>query len=230
MTSPVISPTTRLTLIRHGESNVTVDRVVGGHRSCTGLSDLGRQQAHRLADRLAGGGELDVDVLMSSHFARAIETAEILQPALGPAVAGEIDQWDEFGEHDPGPEVDGMTFDAYVDRYGTPDWSGDPHVDIFPGGETTAQFHTRVRGAVGRLLETHPGRHVAIACHGGVVDAVFRAALGLPVTGGFLLHTLNTSLTDFTVPADPNDAWRLGRYNDAAHLVGLPAATERATT
>ena len=29
-----------LILIRHGESNVTVERILGGEKSCTGLSNL----------------------------------------------------------------------------------------------------------------------------------------------------------------------------------------------
>ena len=218
---------TRITLIRHGESNVTVQRVIGGHRTCSGLSDLGRRQSEQLARRLGDSNELEADVLISSDFARAVETAEIVGPAIG---ITDIERWSDFGEHDPGPEIDGMTFDAYVSRFGTPDWSGDPDVEIFPGGETTARFHTRVRDAVGRLLETHAGRHVAIACHGGVVDAVFRLALGQPATGGFALHTLNTSLTEFVSPASADETWRLVRYNDSAHLAGLPAATERAAT
>ena len=76
--------TTRVVLIRHGESQVTVDRVIGGHRTCSGLSDLGRQQAARLHDRLAATHELDGAVLISSNFDRAIETAQI----IGPAIAG----------------------------------------------------------------------------------------------------------------------------------------------
>ena len=39
---------TRIVLIRHGESNVTVQRVLGGPRTCSGLSDLGKMQAERL--------------------------------------------------------------------------------------------------------------------------------------------------------------------------------------
>ncbi len=129
-----------------------------------------------------------------------------------------------------------MTFDDYVARFGTPDWAGDPEVEIFPGGETTAEFHARIRAALDRLVEVHGGKHVVVACHGGVVDAAFRYALDLPVAGGFALHTLNTSLTEFVAPvqaaaSEPSDdAWRLIRYNDTAHLAGLPAATERATT
>ena len=44
---------TRVILIRHGESNVTVQRILGGEKSCTGLSELGQQQATALRDRLA---------------------------------------------------------------------------------------------------------------------------------------------------------------------------------
>ena len=218
---------TRITLIRHGESNVTVQRVIGGHRSCTGLSDLGRRQSERLARRLDASGELAADVFLSSTFARAVETAQIIRTAIG---ADAIEQWPEFGEHDPGAEIDGMTFDDYVAHFGTPDWSGDPGAEIFPGGETTASFHTRVRGALRRVLETHAGADVVVSCHGGVVDAAFRYALDLPVTGGFALHTLNTSLTEFVAPGRPGEAWRLVRYNDAAHLAGLPSATERTST
>ena len=218
---------TRITLIRHGESNVTVQRIIGGHRTCTGLSDLGRRQSEQLARRLSESGELGADVLLSSEFARAVETAEIVGPAIG---ITDIERWPEFGEHDPGPEIDGMTFDTYVARFGTPDWSGGPDVEIFPGGETTATFHARVRDAVRRLLDTHAGAHVAIACHGGVVDAAFRYALDMPVTGGFALHTLNTSMTELVSPAKPDETWRLVRYNDSAHLAGLPMATERDET
>ena len=54
---------TRIVLVRHGESNVTVQRVLGGPRTCSGLSDLGKLQAERLRDRLANTQELQCDVL-----------------------------------------------------------------------------------------------------------------------------------------------------------------------
>jgi probable phosphoglycerate mutase len=220
VTSP---PSTTLVLVRHGESNVTVNRVIGGFRTCSGLSDLGRQQAARLCERLSSTAEVTADVLISSNFPRAIETAETISPAFG-APTIEIDPG--FGEHDPGPEIDGMTFEGYVERFGTPDWS-DPHVDVFPGGETIAAFHARVGAALAATIETHRGRSIVIACHGGVVDATFRHLLRTASTGSFELHTLNTSLTEFT--SAPSGEWRLKRYNDAAHLRGLPAETPRST-
>ena len=225
---------TRLVLIRHGESQVTVDRVIGGHRTCSGLSDLGQQQAARLHDRLADTHELDGAVLISSQFDRAIETAQI----IGPAIAGADLQIDPgFGEHDPGPELDGVSFAAYVERYGSPNWGGDPHFEVFPGCETIAEFHLRVGSTLSKTLAAHADRTIVISCHGGVVDAIFRQLLRTSPTGAFDLWTTNTSLTEFAPsprPAPrPGDAahvggdpkWRLVRYNDAAHLAGLPAAT-----
>jgi 2,3-bisphosphoglycerate-dependent phosphoglycerate mutase len=222
VTNPDTPPTT-LVLIRHGESNVTVNRVIGGHRTCSGLSELGRSQAERLRDRLARSGELAATALFASNFQRAVETAEVIAPALG-GVAIEIDAG--FGEHDPGPDIDGMTFAGYIERFGTPDWAGDPHVDVFPGGETTAQFHLRVGQTISRTVREHEGGTVVVACHGGVVDAAFRHLLRMPPTGTFELQTLNTAITEFRrIPS--TGAWRLIRYNDAAHLDGLPVETPR---
>lgn len=212
-------PTT-LVLIRHGESNVTVNRVIGGYRTCNGLSPLGIEQAERLRDRLASTGELVPDVLIASNFRRAIETAELIAPAFD-GVEIEIDPG--FGEHDPGPEIDGITFEAYVDRFGVPDLQADdPHLDVFPGGETTAAFHLRVGSSIARIVDAHRGKTIVIACHGGVVNATFRQLLRLPSTGSFELVASNTSITEFRTRRP--GTWQLVRSNDVAHLDGLPSS------
>jgi 2,3-bisphosphoglycerate-dependent phosphoglycerate mutase len=226
-TPQVVQSPTRVVLIRHGESNVTVRRVIGGHRSCDGLSPLGAEQALRLANRFERSAEIRPDVLISSNFARAIQTAELIAPALG---AVELEIVAELGEHDPGPDLDGVSFRDYVDRFGTPDWGGDPHADVFPGGETTAQFHLRVGAAMAKLLGERSGSTIVIVCHGGVIDAVFRQLLHVSSTGGFELQATNTSITEFvSVPATAvrPATWRLVRYDDAAHLAGLAEFTPR---
>lgn len=213
---------TRLILIRHGESDVTVRRVIGGPSTCNGLSELGRRQSERLRDRFTETGELgDATHLYSSAYPRAIETAAIVAPVLGLETV--IDEG--FGEHNPGPECDGMPFADFIEQYGMPDWETDRHAVTFPGGETVAEFHHRVGSTIGRVLREHPDATLVVSCHGGVVDATFRYLLRLPVTGGFELHTRNTSMTEF-VGGRPGQ-WRLVRYNDAAHLAGLPSETER---
>jgi len=213
---------TRLLLIRHGESQVYVDGVVGGLATCNGLSDLGRRQAAALRDRLAETHEFDpVDALIASTLPRARETAEIISPAIGnlPVVEDE-----DVCELHPG-EADGMSYDDYVAKYGWRDMEANPDLELSPGGESIAAFHRRVGAALTRIADAHPDQTVVIACHGGVVDVGLRTLLGLGMVGGFDLYTENTSVTEFVLaPATerrPTRRWRLVRYNDAAHLAGV---------
>lgn len=209
-------PPTRLVAIRHGESNATVGRFVGGPRSCTGLSVFGVRQCERLAERLRSSGELAGARLYSSHYPRAMETAQLIAPALGDP---DIHVDDGFGEHDPGPDCDGLSYEEFLERHGTPDWDSDPFAVTFPGGETLAELHHRVGLALSRMTTRHPGETVVICCHGGVINAMLRHAVRAPITGDFELFTTNTSLTELLLVRPGR--WRLLRYNDAAHLAGL---------
>jgi probable phosphoglycerate mutase len=215
---------TRVVLVRHGESVSTVQRRIGGHRSCGGLSPLGVAQAERLRDRWREAPEFQPDVLVVSHYPRAQQTARIAGEAF-PGVA--VVEDDDFGEHDPGAEVDGLSYDEFNERYGPfDDWSWhelDPFDHFYPGGESVAAFHFRVGGALRRLTTAYPDGTALVVCHGGVIDAVLRKALRAPSLGGFEVFTRNTSITELET-IDRN-RWRLLRYNDSAHLAGLPVAT-----
>lgn len=207
---------TRLLLIRHGESRATIERFVGGPRSCTGLTDHGRAQAEALRNRLVAGHDVQPTALYASHFPRAIETAQIIQPALGSLPISVDAGW---GEHDPGPDCDGMTYDDFIALYGMPRWDGDPHDITYPGGETIHHFHIRVMDTLKKIVRAHEGGSVVIACHAGVIDAVLRNTLHMHQTGKFELLTTNTSITELV--HIQGSKWRLLRYNDAAHLAGM---------
>lgn len=210
---------TRLVLIRHGESNSTVGRRIGGHRTCTGLSPLGVRQAEALRDRLTASHELDAAVLITSLFLRAQQTAEIIAPALRLPVL--VDP--AVGEHDPGPKCDGMTFKEFTEAYGHVDWELNPYLHGFPDGETLADFQHRVASAIHRIAAAHEGRTAVVVCHGGVIDVAVRVFLRTPLVGDFELHTLNTALTEAV--STEKRRWRLIRYNDISHLHGLPVET-----
>jgi len=214
---------TRMVYVRHGESNSTVARVIGGHRTCSGLSPLGVQQAERLRDRWRDHAEIMPDRILASHFTRAQQTAHIVAEGFD-GIDVEVD--DRFGEHDPGPDCDGMVFDEFIEKHGTGSWAEDPFGITFPGGETLAAFHYRIGTAIRSLTDTQPESTILVVCHGGVIDAAVRLALRTPSTGGFLLSTLNTSITELHL-TEPNK-WVMRRYGDAAHLAGLPASTAAA--
>ena len=184
---------------------------------CGGLSDVGRQQCERLAERLARTSELAGCVLYASQFRRAQETAKLIAPVLGnPDVA----LHEGFGELDWGPDCDGLTFAEIVERLGAPDWDGDPEVALLPGAESSGQMRRRITAAIDEALAEHPGRIIVVCTHGGAIDVALRYALGIEGRGQFDLWTTNTSLTTLSRAGAGTSSgrWRIERYNDAAHL------------
>lgn len=207
---------TRLVLVRHGESVATVEQVVGGHDGCRGLSPRGRRQAEALRDRLAATGEAAADVILTSIMPRAVETADIIAPALGGLpVAQDCD----LCEIHPG-ESDGLSWEEYGRRYNV-DMRADPLAPIAPGGESLTDFHGRVSKALLRIVEEHAGRTVVLVCHGGVVAGSFLTFFGLSVDQALHVSvwTENTALTEWACEGD--GLWRLVRHNDTAHLMGV---------
>jgi len=212
---------TRIVLVRHGESRAQAERFVGGHTGCTGLSDLGRRQVEALRDRLAASGELaGAAALYSSVMARAVQTAEILAPALGDL---EIRPDCDFCESHPG-EGDGLSWDEFERRWPWPgDWTPDARRD--PGGETFAEMRDRIAGRLDRLARRHPGDTVLVACHGGVIlHSIFRWLRLDPASRGdrAWLDPINSSVTEWRLVDNP--FWSGGlpvelvRYNDHGHL------------
>ena len=219
---------TRIVLVRHGEAVCNVTGVCGGVIGCTGLTDLGRRQVSLLRDRLALTGELaGADALYASVLPRAIETAELLAPALvGPDADGDRAKPPrpvlECGlcELHPGA-ADGLTWGEYAERFGVLDWDADPHQPIAPGGESWAGFVRRVAGSLDDVAAAHPGQLVVVACHAGVIEASLLAKV--PVAGGLdgarlQLRTRHASFTTWEVD---DGRWRLLGYNDASHLAVL---------
>jgi len=211
---------TNLHLIRHGEAEVNVRRIVGGKRGDTGLTPRGVLQAERLRDRLAATGEISADVLVASTLPRARQTAEILATALDLPVV--LD--DALQELDPG-EADGLPFEEAVQRFGIKDFEEDPSRPLCPGGESWTGFMARVAGALTRLARDHQGRTVVVVTHGGVIDGSFVHFLGLSGASfpGAHFATRHTSLTQWQHRplAGPGGGWRLVIYNDAMHLADV---------
>lgn len=225
--SPPPEPT-RLVLVRHGESRSTVDRVVGGHEGCGGLTDRGVRQAKALRDRLADTGELaGVGTILTSILPRAIETTEIIAPAVGnPA----IEQRCELCELHPG-EADGLTWEEFTNLYRPEGMAtGNPYTAMAPGGESWAGFFVRVGEALLRAAAEHAGETVLVVCHGGVIEGSFATLGGLSLRRSFDVRVENTSLTEWSYHPAEGDfgnaghrlaRWRLDRFNDTAHLARL---------
>jgi broad specificity phosphatase PhoE len=219
---PPAEGVSRIVLIRHGEAECNLNRVVGGRKGCTGLTDLGRRQVAALADRLYETGELRAaTALYASVLPRAIETAERLRPVVGagPAALGPVREDCDLCELHPG-DCDGMVWEDVLETFGVPDWDRDPTVPIAPGGESWSEFVVRASDGVGKLVESHPGELVVAAVHAGVIEATMIRFLGVTsdVYRRGWVRIVHASLTEWEwVPAE--DRWILLRFNDAC---GVP--------
>lgn len=223
--SPRSPSATRIVLIRHGEAVCNVSGVCGGPLGCDGLTPDGRRQVVALRDRVAESGELaDADALYASVLPRAVETAELVAPALvgtspdgSPGAPLEVTTDCGLCELHPG-KADGMSWTEFAVEFGQIDWDADPGRPIAPGGESWTGFVNRVATTLDSLAARHPGELVVMACHAGVVEASLLAKV--PVAGGLegarlQLRTHHASLTTWEIDAG---RWHLLGYNDAAHL------------
>lgn len=211
---------TRLVLIRHGESAAQSGSFIGGHKGCKGLSDLGRRQVEALRRRIERTNEFaGATALHSSILPRAIETAEILSPALGDLA---VQQDCDLCEGHPG-EADGLTWDEWRERYSEQVVGRGPYVPWAPGGESWAEVVVRAGRALTCLAEDHRGETVVVACHGGIVEASLRAFMHIPLEPQWRSEVTNASITEwvFSDPGPNSHAWKLLRFNDAAHLHDL---------
>ena len=216
---------TDLYLIRHGQSMANVTPVVGGMRGDAGLTDLGREQARLLEERLRAE-EFGADVLYTSTLPRALQTSEFVARALDLPAVGD----DGLQELRPG-EADGLTLTEW--RAACPPVSFGPVVDPFepfsPGGESWATFLARAGAALSRLITRHDGERVVAVTHGGVVEASFYLALGLGATSvRTTFATRQHQHHALAAPAHPDGSPGL----DAGRLQRRPApgVTVRATS
>jgi probable phosphoglycerate mutase len=204
---------TDLYLIRHGEALGAVNNIIGN----TALSPLGVLQAERLRDRLAATGEINADVLISSTFKRARQTAEIIAPALELPIVFD----DEVQELRDGVG-EGMHIREYRAKYGEVNFRETPFRQVAPAGENWGQFVLRVSTALDRFIHEYDGKTIVIVCHGGVIGVSFlyffgTGSLQYPQAG---FDTSNTSITHWTrrsISGKPA-RWRLKCYNDDMHL------------
>lgn len=216
-TDPEALRGTRFVIIRHGESNAQVEGFISGHDTCTGLSELGREQAERLARRLERTRELDgAAVFATSLLPRAQETGGIIGTAINRGV--DFDPHCEWCEMHPG-SVEGMTWAEAVEKAGF-ERIPDPTVRRAEGMETWAEVFTRVGTRMRATAEAFPGQTIVVAGHGGTVGASFVELGGLDARIGRerLMTTINTSITEW---AHDGDTWNLERFNDAAHLLDI---------
>lgn len=240
----------RLWIVRHGESAGNVARdaahAAGAQRIDiperdvdVPLSPLGHEQAEALGRWFAQAPEGErPDLILSSPYRRAIQTAEAIRAAGGlakdtsPALTDERLREKEFGI------LDRLTH-AGVEALHPEQARLRTDVGKFyhrpPGGESWCDVILRLRGALDTMSLHHGGRRVLVVAHQVVVLCARYILEDMDEAGILAIDrqgdVANCGVTEyaFDAQAHPDGGLRLLRYNFVAPLAaqGAPVTSER---
>ena len=203
--------TSRFIVLRHGETEWNRDARYQGHLDSP-LTPLGLAQSRALAERLKG---YSISALYSSDLGRARATAQIIADQIGL----DIEVNPRLRERNLGI-FQGLTkiqvkqkFPVEYRLYK----SGD--VDyVVPQGESIRQRFECVVGCFNELAIRHSDEQIAVVTHAGVLTAMLRHVLGLPLEWPRRFTRLNASWNAFVCEGGK---WLLQTWGDVSHLEGI---------
>lgn len=202
---------TRLLLLRHGQTELSVQRRYSG-RGNPALTEAGRRQADAAARYLAQRG--GISAVFASPLQRAYDTAAAAAKALGLDVT--VD--DDLIETDFGA-WEGLTFAEAAER--DPDlhrtWLRDTGTAP-PGGESFDAVHDRVARIRDRVVAGHEGTTVLVVSHVTPIKMLLREALD---AGPGILYRLHLDLASLSIAEFYSDgASSVRLVNQTAYLGG----------
>lgn len=208
----------KLLFVRHGESRGNLNRQWQGWLD-EPLTDQGRDQARRLAERLhrwSAENSERITAVYSSTLTRAFQTAGILAQCWDVPV---VLDW-RLRERHVGV-LQGLTWPEVEARH--PEiariirqrWT----IPALPGGETISDLTERVWQAVDEIITRTNGRdassNVAIVSHGGAINAYLSRLVGRGEQMPFIFSFGNTSLSTIEIR---DGRPRILLVNDLCHL------------
>ncbi len=198
----------KLILVRHGETKWNHENRVVGHTGMA-LNSNGRKQAGLLAQALK---DEEVSCIYSSPLKRARETATAIARAQGLHVV----TVDALKEVDAG-ELEGLTFDEVVERYGDflQEWIKDTPSFNIPGGESITELRERTWPAVQRIVNEHPDEVVIAVSHSLAILSIISRALGMNISD---FRRLRLSVASISVLDFGEHVTSLVLFNDTCHL------------
>ena len=216
--------TTELVLARHGQAHCNADGVVGGPRTCTGLTSLGRDQMKAAATRLDAEHETAAfAALYTGPRRRLRESAEILAATFGMEVI--VDAGLDGPVHG---EADGRPWhQVKTAAHGGP--HAHPDQPWATGSDTWNDYLQRAGGFLADLIRRHDGDRVLLTAHGETVLALHTLLLELRpgLQTGFTVD--HASLTRWQHHRNRlgQHRWLLDQHNDTTHLANLAPDRDR---
>ena len=199
---------TRIFAIRHGQTAWNAALRMQGQLDIP-LDDTGRQQAEQLAQALAGE---PLTAIYSSDLQRALATAQALAASTGAAISTHRGLRERcFGcfESHTYAEIEAR-WPADSARWRRREPGFGP-----AGGESLEVFYARCVEVVLGLAAAHAGEAIAVVAHGGVLDCLYRAALGIALDAPRSWQLGNATINRLLFNGE---GFSLVGWNDHAHL------------
>jgi broad specificity phosphatase PhoE len=201
--------TTRIFMVRHGATVLSAEDRFAGVTDVE-LSEEGREQARRLAERLSSE---KIAAVYASPLGRTIETAQIL---AAPHHL-EVQMRDAFREISHG-HWEGMKRHDVERKF--PDemaeWEKDPYTFAPHGGESGLAVTARALPALIDLVRKHPGENMLVVSHKATIRLLLSSLLGFDprrYRDNLDQKPAALNIVDFR---DPTRA-RLTLFNDTSH-------------
>ncbi len=178
------------------------------------LSDLGRQQAAAVGERLAS---TDIAMVYASPLQRALHTGEAIAGHHGqtPEVRDELQEINLFANvpQDVGL-LDSIGADAvraiYKEANRTNMW------DAYTHSEPVDAFRSRIVSTIDQIIDSHLGDRVVVACHGGVINTYLSHCFQSAIDRVCTIHH-----TSITTVRGVDDRRAVVSVNDFDHVKSL---------
>ena len=203
---------TRIYLVRHGSTLLSAeDRFAGS--TDVDLSPEGRQQAQRLAERLAGD---KICAAYCSPMRRTVDTATIVARPFGLVPQPQ----DGLREINHG-RWEGLTRaeveTRFAEEYAA--WEEDPFTFAPQGGESGLSVLARALPTIREIVVRHAGDNVLVVSHKATIRLLITSLLGFDARGYRDRLDQQPACLNVVDFKDPVRA-RLMLFNDISHYAG----------
>lgn len=203
----------RLYIVRHGQTEGNADRV---HQTdSTPLTEKGKDQARRLAERFAGR---KFDVILASSALRAKHTAEFIHQATQVP----LELFDILKEKRGPSEIFGQKIDSVLHIWKDIEKNRHKKDYHYSDEENDSEFISRMSDVLA-MIEKRSEEDIILVTHGYVIRGLIGTILfGSAFTYAEFIRlneTFQTSNTGITFCEFENKKWIIRTYNDHAHLL-----------
>jgi len=208
------APATRVFIVRHGATVLSAEDRFAGVTDVE-LSEEGREQARRLADRLSGE---KIAAVYASPLGRTVETARILAAPHDL----QVQTCDGFREISHG-HWEGMKRREVEEKFPEEmaEWEKDPYTFAPDGGESGLAVTARALPALIDLVREHPGENILIVSHKATIRLLLSSLLGFDprrYRDNLDQKPAALNIVDFRNPTRA----RLTLFNDTSHYDKAP--------